>query len=146
MTIVGFNYEKLSVEKKEEEVKKGSDFKVTYNVSIKDMQDYELKLQDKQKALKFLFEFSIKYTPQIGSLDMGGSIIYTEDKNKVKEIKEYWDEKKDVPDDIKAQLINLIFRRSNIKALLLTQEVNLPSHIPMPKIVPPSVNPQDYIG
>jgi len=146
MTIVGFNYEKLSVEKKEEEVKKGSDFKVTYNVSIKDMQDYEIKLQDKQKALKFTFEFSIKYTPQIGSLDMGGSIIYTEDKNKIKEIKEHWEEKKDVPDEIKAQLINLIFRRSNIKALLLAQEVNLPPHIPMPKIVPPSVNPQDYIG
>ncbi len=146
MTILGFNYDKLNVEKKEEEIKKGSDFKVTYNVNIKDMQDYELKLQDKQKALKFLFEFSIKYTPQIGSLDMGGNIIYAEDKDKIKEIKKHWDEKKDVPDDIKTQLINLIFRRSNIKALLLAQEVNLPSHIPMPKIVPPSINPQDYIG
>ncbi|MBI2106793.1 hypothetical protein HYT57_02305 [Candidatus Woesearchaeota archaeon] len=146
MTIVGFNYDKLSVEKKEEEVKKGGDFKVTYNVSIKDMQDYELKLQDKQKALRFVFEFSIRYTPQIGELGMNGNIIYTEDKEKIKEIKEHWDEKKDVPDDLKAQLINLIFRRSNVKALLLTQEVNLPSHIPMPRIVPPSVNPQDYIG
>lgn len=146
MTIVGFNYEKLSVEKKEESIKKGSDIRVTYNVSIKDMQDYELKLQDKQKALKFVFEFSIKYTPEIGTLDMGGSIIYTEDKDKIKEIKKHWEDQKDVPDDLKSQLINLIFRRSNIKALLLSQEVNLPPHIPMPKIVPPSVNPQDYIG
>src|SRR3989344_9131995 len=146
MTIVGFNYEKLNVERKEEEAKKGSDIRVTYNVSIKDMQDYELKLQDKQKALKFVFEFSIRYTPEIGTLDMGGNIIYTEDKDKIKEIKEFWSDKKDVPDDLKAQLINIIFRRSNIKALLLAQEVNLPPHIPMPKIVPPSVNPQDYIG
>lgn len=146
MTIVGFNYDKLNVEKKEEEAKKGSDIRITYNVSIKDMQDYELKLQDKQKALKFIFEFSIKYIPEIGTLDMGGNVIYTEEKDKIKEIKEYWNEKKDVPDDLKSQLINVIFRRSNIKALLLSQEVNLPPHIPMPKIIPPSLNPQDYIG
>lgn len=146
MTIVGFNYDKLNVERKEEEAKKGSDIRVTYNVSIKDMQDYELKLQDKQKALKFVFAFSIKYTPEIGTLDMGGSIIYTEDKDKIKEIKKHWEDKKDVPDDLKSQLINVVFRRSNIKALLLSQEVNLPPHIPMPKIVPPTVNPQDYIG
>src|SRR3989344_779879 len=136
MAILGFNYDKLNVEKHEHDVKKGGEFKIKYNMAIKGMNDFDLRLPNKEKALKFNFEFSIAYDPKIGALNIGGNLIYseTEDKNK------------DVSNELKASLLNVIFKRSNIKALLLAQEVGLPSHIPMPKLVPPSEDPSNYIG
>ncbi len=146
MTIVGFNYDKFNVEKHEQEIKKGGEFKVRYNVAIKEMKDFDLKLQNKEKALKFNFDFSISYDPKIGSMVMGGNIIYTDSDDKVKEIKKHWDKHKDVPNDLKSTLINTIFRRSNVKALVLAQDVGLPSHIPMPRLIPPTEDPSNYIG
>ena len=146
MAILGFNYDKLNVEKHEHDVKKGGEFKIKYNMAIKGMNDFDLRLPNKEKALKFNFEFSIAYDPKIGALNIGGNLIYSETEDKIKEIKKHWEKNKDVSNELKASLLNVIFRRSNIKALLLAQEVGLPSHIPMPKLVPPSEDPSNYIG
>jgi len=146
MAILGFGYDKLAVEKNEEIIGKGGDFKITYNVSLKNMKDFDLKTPDKQDALRFNFEFAVKYDPEIGTLSMAGNIVYSETPDKIKIIKEHWKKNKDVPDDIKAELINVVFRRSNIKALALAQEVNLPPHISMPKLIPPDKDPKNYIG
>jgi len=146
MAIVGFNYEKLNVEKNQKVIKKGGEFKVKYNVAIKEMEEFDLKMQDKQKALKFNFDFSIVYDPKIGSMVLGGNLIYTDSDDKIKEVRKHWEKNKDVPNDIKSTLINTIFRRSAVKALVLAQDVGLPSHIPLPRLVPPSEDPSNYIG
>ncbi len=146
MAIVGFNYEKLNVEKNQKVIKKGGEFKVKYNVAIKEMEEFDLKMQDKQKALKFNFDFSIVYDPKIGSMVLGGNLIYTDSDDKIKEVRKHWEKNKDVPNDVKSTLINTIFRRSAVKALVLAQDVGLPSHIPLPRLVPPSEDPSNYIG
>jgi len=146
MAIVGFNYEKLNVEKNQKVIKKGGEFKVKYNVAIKEMEEFDLKMQDKQKALKFNFDFSIVYDPKIGSMVLGGNLIYTDSDDKIKEVRKHWEKNKDVPNDIKSTLINTIFRRSAVKALVLAQDVGLPSHIPLPRLVPPSEDTSNYIG
>ncbi|MBS3153591.1 hypothetical protein J4426_03450 [Candidatus Woesearchaeota archaeon] len=146
MAIVGFNYEKLNVEKNQKVIKKGGEFKVKYNVAIKEMEEFDLKMQDKQKALKFNFDFSIVYDPKIGSMVLGGNLIYTDSDDKIKEVRKHWEKNKDVPNDVKSTLINTIFRRSAVKALVLAQDVGLPSHIPLPRLVPPSEDTSNYIG
>src|SRR3989344_4372697 len=84
MAILGFNYDKLNVEKHEHDVKKGGEFKIKYNMAIKGMNDFDLRLPNKEKALKFNFEFSIAYDPKIGALNIGGNLIYSETEEKVK--------------------------------------------------------------
>ena len=139
MPIIAFTFDKLSAEKNKEALKKekGNNIDIRHNISIKDVQEEELNIgNQKQNILRFDFEFNIKYQPNIGSVDLLGHLLYT-DKN-IKEIIKEWNKEKDITNnDLKANLINSIFQKSNLKAISLIQEVNLPLHFPLPKLVPP---------
>src|SRR3989344_7039400 len=144
MAILGFTFDKLSVEKDRKlmEKEKPENLEVRYNIAIKGIKEEELKLQEKQKILRFDFEFSIIYTPKIGSVELLGHILYSDKNNK--KILDSWDKEKDVTDNnLKAQLLNAIFQKSNLKAISLIQEVNLPLHFPLPRLVPPDQNPKN---
>ena len=56
-----------------------------------------------------------------------------EDPKKVKEIVKEWKKKKMDP-QIKEQVFNLILRRCNVKAFSLEEDLNLPTHFPMPQV------------
>ena len=74
MAIIGFEFNKINVEKKEG-VKKGISIK--NNVSIKDVEQVDLKLgTTKQAAAKFHFEYITVYEPNAGSISLKGSVTY----------------------------------------------------------------------
>jgi len=141
--IVGFGFTKLSAEKKE--AAKGK-IDINNNVSIKDIKEDSFSLgNDKQNVLKFIFEFTSKYEPAIGTILFEGELLYLEDSKKTKEILTSWKKEKKIPKEIMAGLLNTILTKCNVQALILSQEVNLPPPIPMPKvqIAAPDKN---YIG
>ena len=140
MPIIAFTFDKLSAEKDKEALKehKGKNIELRHNISIKDVKEEELNIgSTPQKILRFDFEFGIKYQPNIGSVDILGHILYSD--SNIKEILKEWGNEKDITDNnLKANLINSIFQKSNLKAISLIQEVNLPLHFPLPRLVPPS--------
>lgn len=145
MTIVGFNFKKINVDRNG-----GAKGKVNIsnNVSIKDVEKSELPFgKGKQDGLKFSFEFISKYEPKVGSIVLGGELLFIEDPKKVKEIAEEWKKNKKLPGNVTAGILNTILQRSNILSLILSQEVNLPPPIPLPKVKlgEPSKDGQ-YIG
>jgi len=143
MPIVGFNLEKINVEKKEPI--KGQ-VKVKNNVSVKSVEGKELSLGNTTKqGLKFNFEFSIIYDPKIGNIFLQGSILYIEEEKKVKDILKNWKKDKKIPNDIMVELINTILMRCTVKTLAFAQEVNLPSHLPLPR-VNQKTDTSNYIG
>ena len=80
MTILGFNFTKINVERKE--AMKGK-LNIKNNVTIKDIKEVDLPVgKDKQKALKFIFEFSSEYEPQVGSILLGGDLMLMEETKK----------------------------------------------------------------
>ena len=142
--IVGFGFTKLSTERKE--AAKGK-IDINNNVTIKDVQEDNFSLgKDKQQnVIRFIFEFTAKYEPNVGNILFEGELLYMDEPKKTKEILNGWKKDKKIPQEIMAGLLNTILTKCNIQALILSQEVNLPAPIPLPK-VQIGQQEQNYIG
>ena len=142
--IVGFGFTKITAERKE--AAKGK-IDINNNVTIKNVEESDLSLgKDKQSILRFIFEFTSKYEPAIGSIMFEGEILYLEEPKKIKEILTSWKKDKKVPKELMGGLLNTILAKCNVQALIVSQEINLPPPIPMPRV---QVQPQadkNYIG
>jgi len=132
MTIVGFNFTKINVEKK---AGAGGKVNINNNVSIKDVKEYSLMLgKSEQKGLRFVFEFKSEYEPNMGSIVLNGDVMYLGPNEEVDKVMKEWKKNKKIDPDFSAPILNTVLTRSNIKALILSQDVNLPSPIPLPRI------------
>ena len=143
--IVGFGFTKLSAERKE--AAKGK-IDINNNVAIKDVQEDNLALgKDKsQNILKFIFEFTSKYEPNVGSILFEGELLYMEEPKKAKEILNDWKKSKKLPKELMGGLLNTILTKCNVQALILSQQVNLPPPIPLPKVQINAPPDKTYIG
>ena len=131
MTIVKINLYKVSAER---ELKaKGGQIKINNNVSIKDVEEMAFSA-DGKKGLKFTFTFNCKYEPSLGKIDVEGQVFYVETEVKIKEIKEGWDKDKKIAAEIMEQIINAALHKGNIQAIKISEEINLPSPLPLPKV------------
>jgi len=132
MTILGFNFNEIKVSKKEGI--KGK-INIKNNVTIKDIQAQDLNLGDKsQNSLKFVFEFTSIYEPNMGEIILGGDLLFMESSEKTKKILEDWKKTKKVPKDVMMGVLSTVLTKCNIEALILSQKVNLPPPIPLPSI------------
>jgi len=132
MTILGFNFNEIKVNRKDGV--KGK-INIKNNVVIKDVKEHDLNLGDKsQSALKFLFEFSSKYDPNLGEITLGGDLLFMESSAKTKAIMDEWKKEKKVPKDVMTSILNTVLTKCNIEALILSQKVNLPPPIPLPSV------------
>ncbi len=140
MTIVGFNFIKIEVEKKNSSAGK---INISNNVSIKEVTDTDLSLgTEKQKAIKFVFEFVSTYEPKIGKILFGGEVLFMDEASKVKKIMDEWKKNKRVEKALMSTILNAVLTKCNVQALILSQEVNLPSPIPMPKVKMDATEPE----
>jgi len=132
MTIVGFSFTKIEVEKKK---LAGGRINISNNVTIKDIVDTNLSLgTEKQKAIKFIFEFLSKYEPEIGKIGFVGEVLFLDDAAKIKKIVDEWKKDKKIEKNLMGAILNSVLTKCNVQALILSQEVNLPSPIPLPKV------------
>ena len=142
--IVGFGFTKLSAEKGEPA--KGK-IDINNNVSIKDIQEDNFSLgRDKQQnVIRFMFEFPSKYEPNVGAILFEGELLYMEEPKKAKELLNSWKKDKKLPKELMGDLLNTILTKCNVQALILSQQVNLPPPIPLPKVQMAAAE-KDYIG
>jgi len=134
MTIVGFSFSKIEAEKKE--VSKGK-ISINNNVTIVSVEEKNLSFSSaKQKVLNFSFKFIANYSPQVGIITLAGNVLFMDEAAKVKTILDEWKKTKKLPKDITAKVLNTILNKSNIEALILSEHVNLPPPIPLPKVTP----------
>ena len=132
MTIVGFNFTKIEGEKKD--MIKGK-ININNNVHINKVEEKDLALgNQKQKVLSFNFEFIAKYDPNIGSIKLTGNVLYMEDSKKVKDILDGWKKDKKLPKEVMPNILNTVLNKCNIQALILSEQINLPPPIPLPKL------------
>lgn len=145
MPIVGFNFDKISVERIGK-IQPG--IKVRNSMEVKEITTEEISLgkDKKQEVLKFSFEYGVFYDPKVGSTILQGHLLYIDTPSKIKEILTAWKKGKKVEPALKAQLLNTALVRCNIKALNLSQEVNLPPHLRMPTLNPYANKSREYIG
>jgi len=89
---------------------------------------------DKQKILRYSFEFVSKYDPNVGMIKLIGNVLYMNDSKKVKEIIGGWKKDKKLPKELMASILNTVLNKCNVQALILSERISLPSPIELPKI------------
>jgi hypothetical protein len=131
MRIVGFNFKKISIEKIGEI---GTDLKINNKVDLSNIEilnpDF---VKTKDELLQVEFGYTVDYEPNIAKIELIGNLIITLDSKSAKEIVKNWKDK-DMSEDLRMKLFNIILRKSNVKALALEEEMNLPLHIPFPPL------------
>ncbi len=131
MTIVKINLNKVHAERNMDT--KGGQIKINNNVSITNVEDLSFAVEGK-KGLKFTFSFNCKYEPDLGKIDVEGQVLYVGDEKEVTEVKESWDKNKRVPMAVMEQIVNAALHKGNIQAIKISEDVNLPSPLPLPKV------------
>ncbi len=129
--VVGFNFRKISVEKTKDSLK---DVKINTKIDISDIDEAKSDFIKKdEKILRIKFTYIIEYSPKIANIELQGNIILTTSKDESKNILDSWKDKK-MSETFRISLFNMILRKSNVKALQLEEEMNLPLHIPFPSL------------
>ncbi|MBU0457620.1 MAG: hypothetical protein ABH824_00040 [Nanoarchaeota archaeon] len=131
MTIVKINVHKVNAERNLKA--KSGQVKINNNVSIKNVEDLEFNVENK-KGLKFTFEFVCNYEPDLGKIAVEGQVLFVDEKSKVDEVKKSWDKDKKITMEIMEQIVNAALHKGNIQAIKISEDVSLPSPLPLPKV------------
>ncbi|MFH1592933.1 MAG: hypothetical protein ABIB47_06220 [Candidatus Woesearchaeota archaeon] len=146
MPIVGFNLTNLQAQKTKPLESKEKELKIQSKLGITAVKEEKLPTgKTKTDGLRFDFEFKLDYQPGIAKIAIEGFMYYMDDPKILKEITDQWKKEKNIPLDVKTQLLNTVVLRASIKALQLEQEINVPPHMPFPS-VKPVTRGKDYIG
>lgn len=129
--ILNFLLDKIHIERKN--IPK-SNIKAKNTLRILNITEESLEPLSKEKVLKLNFIYNIFYEPDIATLEMTGNIVYKTDEKKSKEILNEWNKEKKINPGVSSVIFNHILTRCSVKALRLAQELNLPPHIPFPRI------------
>ena len=133
MAIISFNFTKMVAERNEKS--KGGKININNNISIKNVELSETAINAKdQKLLRFEFEFKSSYNPDLGSIKLEGDVLMLEEQKKVEDIEKGWKKNKTLPAEIMQQVLSAALNKCNIQALILSQQINLPAPIPLPKV------------
>jgi len=131
MTVIGFSFTKMNVEKNNPVKGKVS---INNNVGIKNVEETKLSINSDKKTLKLDFEFSSVYEPDIGKILIEGEVIYLLDKDKADDAVKNWKKNKKIEKDMMTNVLNNVLMKCNIQALILSKDMNLPPPIPLPKV------------
>jgi len=130
MQIIGFNFEKIQVARKGQP--KGK-LELKSNINIKAITQEKIEIMKDRPALKFDFEFTVDYKPNVAEIIFQGFVLGLLDKEKTREVVKKWKTKK-IPDEARVPLFNFILTKCNLKALHFEEEFGLPPHIPLPRV------------
>ena len=115
------------------------------NLKILGIKEHALKsLTEKQKLAEVDFMFTVKYAPELATLEFEGTAIYINAKEKVIKLIKKWDKEKKIDQECVTPIFNNLLARCTTKALMMEEELGLPFHIPLPKITPktPTILPK----
>jgi len=130
--IVNFLLEKINVEKKKDIV---GNVEVKNNTKITNITELALDaLGKKQNALNINFSFTITYEPNLAAIVIEGRVVDLLDEKEEKTILSTWKKEQKIDPKYSTPWMNAILARCNVKALSLGNDINLPPHIPFPRL------------
>ncbi|MEK6895768.1 MAG: hypothetical protein AABX48_04585 [Nanoarchaeota archaeon] len=132
MKLVGFNFNKIVAEKISQERPKNLTINTGIDISTISKADTNISM-GKEEILHIEFNYKIEYNPKYAQIQFSGEVFLAVDKKISLEILKQWKEKA-LSEEFKITIFNIIFRKSNIKALDLEDQIGLPLHIPLPRL------------
>jgi len=131
MKLIGFNFTKINAEKLNNLTQAP---KVSNSIDISEIKEVKSKLFDsKENPIEISFVYEIKYEPAFATLSFSGNLIFLLESKESKDLIKKW-KNKELSNDFKSSIFNIILKKTNIKAAQLEDELNLPIHFQMPSI------------
>ncbi len=131
MRLIGFNFNKINIEKFSDKIE---NLKINTNINISEINEIKSNFfKTKEEFIGVKFIYNINYDPDIAKIELVGNLVFGIEPKIAKEILKQWQDKK-MSEDFKITLFNIILRKSNLKALQLEDEINLPPHISLPSL------------
>jgi len=131
MPVVDIRITKLEANlEKPKQVPKAAGIKITNNSRVKDIK--KTKVPGLGEAIIVDFEYETKYEPSVGSIVVGGSLIFHD-----KKLKDHIKIEKGnvmLKGDAYAEVQNAILGSGTINALILAKEIKLPPPIQLPSV------------
>jgi len=134
MTIVKININKVNAQRNLEA--KGGQFNLKNNVALKNVEEMEFNVPGK-KGIKFSFAFNCNYQPDLGSIEVEGQVLYVDEEAKAQEVLDAWKNKGQVPSEVMVKIVNAALHKGNIQAIKISEDINLPSPLQLPKVKAP---------
>jgi hypothetical protein len=132
MTIIGFNFKKISAERG---ITTNGKVSISNNVSLKNVEEASIPVgAGKQKALRFTYAFTTKYEPKIGVIDIEGDVLFLASEKTIESTLKDWKKNKKIDKEILTPLLNTILTKCSVKGLLISQDLNLPSPLQLPRV------------
>ncbi len=129
MRAVGFNFDKISIERLKARTEK---LNIKTDIDISELKPLESDiLKTKESLLQAKFSYSVNYEPDYAKVDIKGTIIISIDEKQAKDVMKEWKKGQMLP-DFRTFLFNVIMRKASLRSLYLEDELNLPLHLPMP--------------
>lgn len=131
MKLMGFNFTKIHAEKKEAQIQK---ININTNIDISDIHKVKSDiLKTKEEIIAVGFDYSINYDPGYAKIDFAGVVLVSLEQKESEEVIKMWKEKQ-IPENFKVSIFNVILKKSSLRSLQLEEELNLPTHVPMPSL------------
>ena len=130
MSIVGFNFTKISAERKKAVV---GQINISNNITIKDVAETKLGIATKG-AIRVSFQFTSTYAPDFATLQFEGDVIVLVDSKQSDDLLAGWKASRRLPNVVAEPLMNHVLDRCNLQALIVAKDLNLPSPVPLPKV------------
>lgn len=130
MPVIDITFNKLEANRKTLD-KPVDNIKVSNNSKVLKIE--KKKLGNLGEGLVIDFEFTTEYTPDIGSLKVGGSAVFHE-----KNLKELIDEQKGsiiLKPKTFQEVQNFVLGAATMQALVLAKELRLPAPIQLPRVI-----------
>lgn len=131
MKIIGFNYAKVSAERtsKWEPLEK-----IHTNIQFTNITRDETDVIKAGGVLRVAFTFTVIYEPKNATIALEGFVFLNTTPEIIKEAVKYWSKKKELSDDLRDVLVRFLWKKCNLKAFQLEEELNVPVHIQLPQI------------
>ncbi len=132
MPVVGIFIKSIEARRYADKIK---NLEVKNNTKIENVKQHEIQVLEKN-GLDIEFNFTTEYkddAKKIAEISVSGNLYFIDD-NCEKAI-EVWQKENKLPDEINLEIINNILRKCFIKSIILSEELQLPSPVPLPYAV-----------
>lgn len=133
MSVIGFSFNKFDCIRNK--VNATGSIEINHQVSITNVEKSALSVGGaKNEVLKVEFQFDVKYGNDLGHISLHGDVIYTDTPEIINETFKGWESEKKLNSTVNEQVQKFVYNKGVVKALELSDNLNLPSPIPlMPK-------------